>query len=379
MLTITFTVEDLARTRLAVSPLWEVVASIRLLKTPRSQTFHRRWAEATTERIDRSGAEFGLLFDLVDPRVWYLVDFLTPPPQTPAPDLTTDLGALRRVSADQVRADLDVLAYAWKNPIGSLDEVTLPRRRRDAGVGPSARGSASARGNASVRGTTSVRGRAGGMPTVAIAELYGDPLGGIERLAGQVEAYWELAIAPHWGRIRALLEGDLLYRGRRLGQAGHTGLFDDLADTVKWRDGSLQIRHRRFKGVRQLAGEGLLLMPSAFVWPTVYSSTIPPWQPALTYPARGVATLWSESVRGTSAGLAAVLGRSRAEVLMQLDSPRSTTELAARIGMTAGGVSQHLSALRAGGLVTPHRVGRVVLYARTSAAESLLEAAEQGE
>jgi hypothetical protein len=27
MLTITFTVEDLARTRLAVSPLWEVVAS----------------------------------------------------------------------------------------------------------------------------------------------------------------------------------------------------------------------------------------------------------------------------------------------------------------------------------------------------------------
>ncbi|MFI5710865.1 DUF5937 family protein [Kribbella sp. NPDC051620] len=375
MLTITFTVEDLARTRLAVSPLWEVVASIRLLKTPRSQTFHRRWAETTTERINRSGAELGLLFDLVDPRVWYLADFLTPPSQTPVPDLATDLGALRRVSTDQVRADLDVLAYACKNPIGSLDEVTLPRRRRDASGDSSAR----ARVSASVRGTTSVRGRASGMPTAAIAELYGDPRGGVERLAEQVEAYWGLAIAPHWGRIRALLEGDLLYRGRRLGQAGHAGLFADLADTVRWRDGSLQIRHRRFKGVRQLAGEGLLMTPSAFVWPTVYSSTIPPWQPTLTYPARGVATLWSEPVRGTSAGLAAVLGRSRAEVMMQLDSPRSTTELAARIGMTAGGVSQHLSALRAGGLVTPHRVGRVVLYARTSAAESLLEAAEQGE
>lgn len=353
MLTITFTVEDLARTRLAVSPLWEVVASIRLLKTPRSQTFHRPWARTTTDRISRAGVDLGLLFDLVDPRVWYLADFLTPPPQTPVPDLTTDLSALRRVPADQVRADLDVLAYAWKNPIGSLDEVPLPRRRRHTS------------------------GRASAMPTASIADLYADPRAGVARLAEQVQAYWELAMAPHWGRIRALLEGDLLYRGRKLGQAGHAGLFDDLADTVKWRDGSLQIRHRRFKGVRQLAGEGLLMTPSAFVWPTVYSSTIPPWQPTLTYPARGVATLWSEPVRTTSTGLAAVLGRSRAEVLTLLDSPRSTTELAARVGLTAGGVSQHLSALRAGGLVTPHRLGRVVLYARTSAAEALLASADQ--
>lgn len=368
MLTITFTVEDLARTRLAVSPLWEVVASIRLLKSPRSQTFHRRWAETTTERINRSGVELGLLFDLIDPRVWYLADFLTPPPRTPVPDLATDLSALRRVPTDQVRADLDVLAYAWKNPIGSLDEVTLPRRRRNA----------STRSGGSTSGSAGIGGRASGMPTAAIADLYVDPLGGVERLAEQVEAYWELAIAPHWGRIRALLEGDLLYRGRKLSQAGHAGLFDDLADAVRWRNGALQIKHRRFKGVRQLAGEGLLMTPSAFVWPTVYSSTIPPWQPTLTYPARGVATLWSEPVRTTSAGVAAVLGRSRAEVLIQLDTPRSTTEVAARIGLTAGGVSQHLGALRAGGLVTPHRVGRVVLYARTSAAEALLEAAEQG-
>jgi DNA-binding transcriptional ArsR family regulator len=352
LLTISFTVEDLARTRLAVSPLWEVVASIRLLKTPRSQTFHRTWARTTTERINRSGVELELLFDLIDPRVWYLADFLTPPPQTPVPDLTTDLSALRRVPADQIRADLDVLAYAQKNPIGSLDEASLPRRRR--------------------------RTTASDMPTAAIADLYSDPPAGVERLVGQLQAYWELAMAPHWGRIRALLEGDLLYRGRRLGQAGPAGLFDDLAATVKWRDGSLHIRHRRFTGVRQLAGEGLLMSPSAFVWPTVYSSTIPPWQPTLTYPARGVATLWSDPVRTTAAGVTAVLGRSRAELLTRLDTPRSTTELAAHIGLTAGGVSQHLSALRAGGLVTPHRLGRVVLYARTPAAEALLVAAEVG-
>ncbi|MFG1814705.1 DUF5937 family protein [Kribbella sp. NPDC049174] len=342
MLTITFTVPDLARTRIAVSPLWEVVASIRLLMTRRPHQFHDRWARTAKERI--AGVDLGLLFDLVDPGVWYTPDFLTPPPHSPFPDLAADLGVLRRVPADQVRADLDVLAYARSHPLGSLAEASVPRRL------PAARD----------------------LPSDAVAALYADPVAGIALLAEQVQTYWDLAIAPHWGRIRALLEGDLRYRGRQLGLAGPAGLFDDLAATVKWRGDSLHIRHRRFHGVRQLAGEGLLLVPSAFVWPTVYSSTIPPWQPTLTYPARGIATLWDDSAHPAPAGVAAVLGRSRAELLNQLGSPRSTTELAARTGLTPGGVSQHLSALRAAGLVTSHRSGRLVLYARTALAEAFL-------
>ena len=351
MLTINFTVEDLARTRLAISPLCEVVASIRLLKTPRAHRFHSRWAESTKARLGQAGVELGLLFDLVDPRVWYVADFLTPPPQSPLPDLMTDLAALRRVPGDQVRADLDVLAYARRHPIGSLDDAAIPRRLR--------------------------RARPGELPSAAVKDLYDDPVAGVDRLASELTAYWEFAIAPYWGRIRALLEGDVLYRGRRFAQAGPAGLFDDLAESVRWRDGALHIRHRRFKGVRQLAGEGLLLTPSAFVWPTVYSSTIPPWQPTLTYPARGIGTLWEADRAGAGAeggGVVGVLGRSRAAILRELDGPRSTTELAELVGLTAGGVSQHLGVLRAGGLLTAHRVGRVVLYARTGVAETLLAA-----
>ncbi|WP_145805680.1 ArsR/SmtB family transcription factor [Kribbella amoyensis] len=350
MLTITFTVEDVARTRLAISPLWEIVASIRLLRTPRAHQFHRRWAETTRVRISQPGTDLGLLFDLVDPHVWYSADFLTPPPRSPVPDLTAELATLRRVSPDQVRADLDVLAYARTHPVGSLKDAALPKRLK--------------------------RAKAADLPSSAVAELYADPEAGVDRLAGELAAYWEVAIAPQWGRIRALLEGDLLYRGRRLGQAGPAGLFEDLAEAVRWRDGALHIRHRRFNGTRELAGEGLLLTPSAFVWPTVYSSTIPPWQPTVTYPARGIATLWTDTSVDAPAGLVGVLGRSRAELLAQLDVPRSTTELAARTGMSAGGVSQQLGVLRDGGLVTAHRVGRFVLYARTSVAESLLGAPE---
>ncbi|MGW4945888.1 ArsR/SmtB family transcription factor [Actinoplanes sp. NPDC004185] len=70
-----------------------------------------------------------------------------------------------------------------------------------------------------------------------------------------------------------------------------------------------------------------------------------------------------------------MLGRGRTRLLLELDAPSSTTELARRTGMTAGGVSQHLSVLRAAGLVVAHRRGRSVLNVRTALAEALLSSA----
>jgi DNA-binding transcriptional ArsR family regulator len=71
-----------------------------------------------------------------------------------------------------------------------------------------------------------------------------------------------------------------------------------------------------------------------------------------------------------------VLGRTRADLLDELDVPASTTDLARRLALTPGAVSRHLTAVRAAGLLGAHRVGRRVLYARTKVAETLL--AEQG-
>jgi len=70
-----------------------------------------------------------------------------------------------------------------------------------------------------------------------------------------------------------------------------------------------------------------------------------------------------------------LLGRGRARLLHELASPLSTTELARRTGITAGGVSQHLTTLRAAGLVVTHRQGRSLLNTRTEVAEALLAAA----
>ena len=50
---------------------------------------------------------------------------------------------------------------------------------------------------------------------------------------------------------------------------------------------------------------------------------------------------------------------------------RLNSQLATAAG---GGFSQHLTALRDAGIVSAHRTGRPVLYARTAVADSLLSA-----
>jgi DNA-binding transcriptional ArsR family regulator len=56
-----------------------------------------------------------------------------------------------------------------------------------------------------------------------------------------------------------------------------------------------------------------------------------------------------------------------------LKGPASTTQLARRLSMTAGGVSQHLAVLRDAALVQSSRSGRMVLYTRTPLGEALVD------
>ncbi|TGA92691.1 ArsR/SmtB family transcription factor, partial [Streptomyces palmae] len=208
-----------------------------------------------------------------------------------------------------------------------------------------------------------------------VAALRADPERGLDRLVEVIAAYWEVALAPYWPRIRTLLEGDILHRATHFAEGGTRRLFHDLDPRLRWDAGTLQLTRRRTPGTRRLDGRGLLLTPSVFVWPRIFSNLCgSEQQPVLRYPPRGIGTLWQQRPQPCSDALAGVLGRTRALLLAELTTPASTTDLAHRIGLTAGGVSQHLSALRAAGLVSAHRAGRVVLYARTSVAEALVGA-----
>jgi DNA-binding transcriptional ArsR family regulator len=73
------------------------------------------------------------------------------------------------------------------------------------------------------------------------------------------------------------------------------------------------------------------------------------------------------------------LGAARAEVLLLLGSPMSTSQLAAVTGLALGSVGRHLRVLLEAGLVERRRAGRSVLYSRTGAGEVLVRAPQAPE
>ena len=171
----------------------------------------------------------------------------------------------------------------------------------------------------------------------------------------------------------ALLTATSPTRGRTLADGGAKALFSSIDPSFDWTGETLRL-DKVFHGSLRLDDRGLLLIPSAFVWPRVVALLDPAWQPGLLYPARGVSELWAPSAQSGHGGLSKLIGRRRAALLAMLDQPTSTTDLARSLDASAGGVSQHLSVLRASGLVRTNRVGRSVLYLRTALGDSVLDA-----
>lgn len=308
-----FTAGDLAQTRFAVSPMWEVVLSFRALAAPTVPALHRRWAEQVRPRWQAAGLDRGRLAALIPPK-GYLADFLNPHPATSFPELSAELAAIRATPKEQYEVDLAHLPDG--GPCWSPDEPN--------------------------------------------------------KVAAEIETYWELALAPYWARIRTVLEAEVFHRARQVAEHGAAHLLNDLHESVSWDDDTLRLVRRMCALHGAPTRGGLVLVPTVFGWPRVMTRTVAPDPPQLAYPARGIGTLWEPAATGPAEAVAAVMGRSRATLLAELETPASTTDLAGRTGLSAAGVSQHLTALRDAGLVSAHRVGRSVLYARTAVADSLL-------
>ncbi len=327
MIVARFDTEALTRVRFAISPMVETIGSVKALHDPAGKALHLPWAERARPLV--ADLDLSVLVALQSSKT-YNPDFVNPPPSGPLVEFEDELDVMLSLPAEQIRREVR----------GAYENAPLP---------------------------------------AVLEPFMSEPKRAIAALAELMRAYWERCLAAHWPRIRSLLEHDVLYRARQIADGGTQRLFCDLDPKVSWEEGMLSVECGDADCEMDLDERGLLMLPSAFVWPKVAVLTAEPWQPSLIYPARGIGMLWSPEQQAPPDALERLLGRTRACLLMELDSPRSTTELAGALGLTPGGVSQHLTILRDAGLVHGRRVARSVLYLRSAEGDTLVDAAAPSE
>jgi DNA-binding transcriptional ArsR family regulator len=325
MITLVLSLADVLRYRFATSPLGEVVLLTRVMALP--HVFRSGTPSAWLRRHDlarrRLKAEHDLrpLFALMsaDPN---LPGFLTPP-ESALGDIEPELEAVRTTPVEQAHAE--------------IERILSTRGQLEPEVGRELRS-----------------------PDVTL------------RIADLLEVVWESLVAPSWQLLQDVLERDILRRSRLLAHGGLAELFDDLAPLVTLEEPELRIECPNVEATRILDGRGLLLRPSAFIWPYA-AVALDEDQPAeLVYPARGVASLLYSEPEHFEGALATLIGSTRAQVLTMLDEPMHTSGLARLFGRSPGNIADHLKALRDSGLIDRVRVGRKVVYSRTQLGDALL-------
>jgi DNA-binding transcriptional ArsR family regulator len=328
MFTFVLSVADALRFRFAVSPVGEVARLARAMANPKTFAHgaHAAWLRQQQPALARLREQHDLrpLIALLSARPDYYPDFLTPSPATPLGEFDDELARVRETPAEQVEEEI----AKCLERVEILDRlIERQLRSREAGA----------------------------------------------LLADLLAALWDAVVAPAWPRLRDLLERDVLHRSRLLARGGLASLFADLEPLVTLRERTLVVELTT-EATCVPGGEGLRLMPSAFIWP--YALVVDESPPTLIYPSRGVASLFWEPDSPDGA-VAKLIGPTRAEILELVAEPNHTSALARGLGRSPGNVADHLKVLRSCGLVARARIGRNVVYARTPLADALLAGARQ--
>lgn len=328
MWTVQLGVGDLAGTRFAISPVHETITAVQLLTQPARQPLHAPWVRWAQGELAGRPLRTPLLRQLVvhDRPSW--PEFLAPAPPAGGATLGDQLAAVRGTDPADVRS--------------------------------------------------SVRRVFGDDPPPAAVRLADRPAEVLEEVADELREAHDRLLAPHWPRMRALLDVDIAHRARVLAEGGPAALFDRLHPAVTWREGALRIdQGRRARRIAPGPG-GLVLCPGVFGGPRVVVKGHTSSQTTLRYPARGTGELWSPGRSGPSGAVVRLLGAPRARLLDALLAPATTTLLARELGVTPSAVSQHLAVLHAAGLVTRTRAGRSVHYVLSRTGRELLGAEPAG-
>ncbi|WP_028636263.1 helix-turn-helix domain-containing protein [Nocardioides sp. URHA0032] len=316
----------LARSRFQVSPLAETVAALTVLDAPEppgvpwQRTFHVTHREAYAEMLADDPLRGAISGWLWRPRrgsvPGWMGDFLTAPPLGPGASFAAELAQLDAWDDARIRAEIRTMR----------PDVPLP------------------------------------------ALLEG---GGLRAAVAAILAWvWTATVAADWPRRRRVLEADIVSRTARLATQGWAGVVPTLGRRMDWKGGGhLQINSydlptRDLSAARELTFVPVHSNGQWVAWDL-------PERFAVVYPVTGAQ---APVDRGAADGLARLVGTNRARVLVLLDEPHSTTQLAALTGLPLGAVGNHLRVLLDAGAVPRRRSGREVLYWRTSLGDGLVAA-----
>jgi DNA-binding transcriptional ArsR family regulator len=312
--------DELAESRMVISPLLETVGALLVLVRGRPRLDLQDWYRTHQPAFRQLLADNPLLTPLLDGlfRPRWIADFIIPPPD---PADRTFHDALRRVHATKPAFVRSVLSEGFDGPVPH----TL--RRNDLA----------------------------------------------KRAADLLEWVWTQTVRADWPRRRQLLEADILTRTTQLSTGGWTAALAGMRPGMKWLGGN-QLRINTYDyPPRDLTGARLSFVPNTSPYGWVAWDQAERY--AVIYPCAG--TL-GDSHPAPPDVLAHLLGTARAIVLIALDAPRSTSQLVALTGYGLGTIGGHLAVLRNAALVTRRRAGRSVLYTRTPLGNHLVAAATPG-
>ncbi|MEU7003813.1 helix-turn-helix domain-containing protein [Nonomuraea sp. NPDC046570] len=319
MTTIEVSLQDVAASRFAISPLIETMHALWVLAGKHEAGVHRRFVERWREPyrgLERGFPGLRAALAISGNRGNANVDFIAPPPTGVNVPFELELAAVRATPVERAHEEV-------RRVLAELPRVPEATRRT----------------------------------------LLGDEV--VRLVADGFEALWEEIVSTAWPRFRAVLERDVVQRAGRLATFGWAAALDDLSSQVRWRDGVIELRLSA-GGRHRPGGRGLLFVPTVF-GARLGAYLNQAWPYALVYPARGVGAMPHPG----GEGLRRLIGRTRARLLAELAEPATTTQLAALLGQSLGTVGGHLAALRAAGLILGTRTGRSVLYARTPLGDAL--------
>jgi DNA-binding transcriptional ArsR family regulator len=308
--------------RVAISPMHTVIASIFEALAGQPRGAPQSWL-----RYVRSQCR-GL--DLAPLRVFSAEirypDFLTPDPASTRSSFAEQLAAIRSTPHDRVKLEI---------------ATTIRESRAER--------------------------RAGGEPIEEVPKVFWpylqDPGPAVERVCRALEDYWRRVFAPLWGRIDTVLERELIVLGHALATEGHTAmlgrtsprLFVDDRGNLRWRsmrpgNASFAFMANRLLLVPMLCG------PDGLVWGATEDRAL------IGYAAPRTSLLWEAADKRTGEGLSSVMGPTRAQIMLAVQTPTTTSDVADQLGLSTSLVSHHLIELQRLALVDGVRFGRRVYY-----------------